>query len=72
MTGKRMTVADFGAMKGKRQLTMLCTMRLEEGPRQGKGSGSTSSPFRRTDPQYRDAANAVARGTPAAATSLNI
>ena len=58
MAGRRPTVADLRAMKGKRQLTMLRVMTLEEAEAAEKAGVDIVSipPELLLNPQYRDAA----------------
>jgi len=58
MTRKRPTIADLRAMKGKRQLTMLRVMNLEEAEAADRAGIDIVSipPSLMLDPQYRDAA----------------
>jgi 3-methyl-2-oxobutanoate hydroxymethyltransferase len=58
MTRKRPTIADLRAMKGKRQLTMLRVMTLDEAEAAERAGVDIVSipPSLLLDPQYRDAA----------------
>ena len=58
MTRKRPTIADLRAMKGKRQLTMLRVMNLEEAEAADRAGVDIVSipPSLMLDPNYRDAA----------------
>ena len=58
MTRKRPTIADLRAMKGKRQLTMLRVMNLEEAEAADRAGIDIVSipPSLMLDPNYRDAA----------------